>query len=187
MGFLTRLACVVWAAATLLAATAPVSAQQPAFNEREVQAVFLFNFVHFVEWPAAAFDGPQSPMVICVVGEDPFGSLLDDVVKGETVGSRQLIVERTRRADNGRRCHVLFISASEASSHDQIVAALRGQPTLTVGEAANFAMRGGMIRLLTERNRVRLEVNVMAARAAGLTISSNLLRSARIVGDGGIR
>jgi hypothetical protein len=173
--------------AILLTVALPVSARQSPSHEREVQAVFLFNFVHFVEWPAAAFDGPQSPMAICVVGQDPFGPLLDQVVKGETVGGRQLIVERIPRVDDGKRCHVLFISASESANQERILAALGGQPTLTVGETPTFAARGGMIHFLTERNRVRLEVNVTAARTAGLTISSNLLRSARIVGDGAIR
>lgn len=171
---------VAWVAATLSA-----SGQQAPFNQREVKAVFLFNFVHFVEWPAAAFDNPQSPVVICVLGEDPFGELLDEVVNGESVGSRQLLVERFRRLEDMSDCHVLFISTSETPNQARILTALRDVPTLTVGERADFATRGGMIRFLTEQNRVRLEVNVAAAKAAGLTISSNLLRSARIVGEGG--
>ena len=171
---------VAWFAATLSA-----SGQQAPFNEREVKAVFLFNFVHFVEWPAAAFDNPQSPVVICVLGEDPFGELLDEVVKGEAVGSRPLMVERFRRLEDIRDCHVLFISGSETPNQERILTALRATPTLTVGETAGFATRGGMIRFLTEQNRVRLEVNVAAAKAVGLTISSNLLRPARIVGEGG--
>jgi hypothetical protein len=171
---------VAWFAATLSA-----SGQQAPFNEREVKAVFLFNFVHFVEWPAAAFDNPQSPVVICVLGEDPFKELLDEVVNGESVGSRPLLVERFRRLEDMRDCHVLFINTSETPNQTRILAALRDVPTLTVGETADFATRGGIIRFLTEQNRVRLEVNVAAAKAAGLTISSNLLRSARIVGEGG--
>ena len=157
------------------------TAQRAAFDEREVKAVFLFNFVQFVDWPAAAFGGPESPVVIGVLGEDPFGSVLDEVVRGEVVKGRPLIVARFRRVEEIKGCHVLFVSQSESRNYEQIWKALRAQPTLTVGETASFT-KLGMIRFMTEENRVRLEVNVEATKAAGLTISSNLLRAARIVG-----
>jgi hypothetical protein len=167
---------VLWSASA-----APAPAQRVPFNEREVQAVFLFNFAQFVGWPPDAFSSPDAPVIIGVLGEDPFGPLLDQVVKGEAVRGRTLTVERFRRVEDIGRCHVLFITASEAERYDQIFAALRTTPTLTVGETAHFSRRG-MIRFVTERSRVRLEVNVAVAKAAGLTISSNLLRAARLVG-----
>lgn len=163
---------------------ATLRAQQTRFNEREVKAVFLFNFVQFVEWPLEGFSDSRAPFIIGVLGDDPFGHLLDDVVRGETVKNRTLIAQRFERVEDIKTCHVLFISASESQAYDRILAALRGHPTLTVGETEGFAARGGMIRFITERNRVRLRVNVSAAKAAGLTISSNLLRPADIVGGG---
>ena len=159
-----------------------VTAQRTTIDEREVKAVFIFNFVQFVEWPPDAFDSPESPFTIGVLGDDPFGSLLDEAVKGEVVKGRPLLVARFRRVEDIKTCHVLFVSPSEAGMYEQILAALRTRPTLTVGETESFTSRG-MIRFLTERNRVRLEVNVGAVKAAGLTISSNLLRAARIVGS----
>jgi len=170
-----------WVIAALFTVAAPAYAQRAAFDEREVKAVFLFNFVQFVDWPSDAFASTESPIVIGVLGEDPFGSLLDEVVKGEVVKGRPLVVARFRRVEDIKACHVLFISRSEAHSYQQILTALGTQPTLTVGETPGFTSRG-MVRFLTEKNRVRLEVNVGAAKAAGLTISSNLLRAARIVG-----
>jgi uncharacterized protein DUF4154 len=167
---------VIW-----LAVAVPAPAQRAAFDEREVKAVFLFNFVQFVSWPDQAFDGREAPIVIGILGEDPFGSVLDDVVKGELVRGRRLVVTRFRRVEDVK-AHVLFVSRSEADRYEQVLAPLRAQSTLTVGETAGFTERG-MIRFLTEQNRVRLEVNVGAAKAAGLTISSNLLRAARIVGN----
>jgi hypothetical protein len=167
---------VLWSALAV-----PAPAQRVSFEEREVQAVFLFNFAQFVDWPPDAFSSADSPVIIGVLGEDPFGSLLDQVVKGEVIRGRKLAVERFRRIEDIGRCHVLFISASEAERYEHIFAALRTKSTLTVGETENFSSRG-MIRFLTERNRVRLEVNVVVVKAAGLTISSNLLRAARIVG-----
>ena len=168
-------------AAVWLALALPAAAQRATFDEREVKAVFLFNFVQFVDWPSIAFASPDAPVVIGVLGDDPFGRLLDDVVEGEVVKGRRLSVVRFRRVEDIKACHVLFISASETAMYEHILTVLRDKPTLTVGETASFATRG-MIRFLTDRNRVRLEVNVGAARASGLIISSNLLRLARIVG-----
>jgi hypothetical protein len=171
----------LWVVFVWLALPAIAPAQQSPFVELEVKAVFLFNFVQFVEWPATAFTSQEAPVVIGVLGSDPFGRVLDDVVEGEMVKGRPLVIARFRRVEDIKACHVLFVSPSEAKNYQRILTALDAQPTLTVGETENFTTLG-MIRFLTERNRVRLEVNVEKARAAGLTISSNLLRAARIVG-----
>jgi len=174
--------CAALVAIAWLAASCPAHAQKPSFNEREVKAVFLFNFAQFVDWPPEAFSDPQSPIVIGVLGEDPFGRVLDEVVKGEVVRNRQLVVERYRRVEDIKTCHILFISPSETEKYEPIVARLQGRSILTVGDTEGFATRGGMIRFLTEQNRIRLRVNVGAAKAADLTISSKLLRAAEIVG-----
>ena len=159
-----------------------VDAQQPRFNEHEVKAVFLFNFVQFVDWPARAFGNVQAPVVIGILGDDPFGRTLDDVIQGEHVRNRELVIHRYRRLEDVAACHVLFVSPSESEQYDRIVAAFKDRPTLTVGDTPGFASRGGMVGFLTERNRIRFEVNVAAVKATGLTISSTLLRSASIVG-----
>jgi hypothetical protein len=163
----------------LCAATAP--AQRSTIDEREVKAVFLFNFAQFVDWPASAFPTPSAPIVIGILGNDPFGSVLDQVVEGELIKGRPLAIGRFRRVEDITACHVLFISPSEAATYERIIAALRARPILTVGETEGFTSRG-MVRFLTQRNRVRLEVNIEAVKTAGLTVSSNLLRAARIVG-----
>jgi hypothetical protein len=168
-------------AAIWLTLADPITAQQAAFDEREVKAVFLLNFLQFVDWPSNAFDGPVSPIVIGVLGDDPFGSLLDDVVRGEVVKGRQVTVARFRRVEDIKTCHVLFVSPSEAAMNEHILTTLSRRPMLTVGETERFTARG-MVRFLTERNRIRLEVNPGLAKSAGLTISSNLLRAARLVG-----
>ena len=165
--------------AWLLATSA--SAQPSRVSDREVKAIFLFNFAQFVDWPPAAFDGPLAPIVIGVLGEDPFEETLDAIIKGEIVKNRQLLVARFRNLEELSACHILFVSASETQRYDRILTALRGRPTLTVGETDGFATRGGMVRFITDRNRVGLQVNLKAAKNAGLTISSNLLRPARIV------
>ena len=143
--------------------------------------MFLFNFAQFVEWPAGAFVGANSPIVIGVLGENPFGAYLEETVRGEKVDSRPLEVQRYGRLDEIKTCHVLFISRSEGNRLEQILAVLKDRPILIVGDGDGFVQRGGMIRLATAENKIRLIVNVDAAKAANLTISSKLLRSAEVV------
>jgi hypothetical protein len=150
-------------------------------NEYQVKAVFLYNFSRFVEWPASAFAGPDAPFVVGVFGHDPFGADLDEVVRGETAGGRPLIVRRVHTAEEAAACQILFIHQSEDKRLAEVIGALDHHSTLTVSDVDGAAQRGVMIRLLTQNGRVRLRVNVETARAAQLTISSNLLRSAEIV------
>jgi hypothetical protein len=158
-------------------------AQGLRFQEVEVKAAFLFNFAQFVTWPETAFATPQAPFVIGILGDDPFGKVLDDVVSGEAVAGHRLVVARFRRIEDVESCHVLFVAALSPAEAPQLFAKLTGAPVLTVGDADAFTAGGGMIGFRTERNRIRLRVNLAAASAAHLTISSNLLRGADIVGQ----
>lgn len=152
--------------------------------EYQLKAVFLFNFAQFVEWPQEAFPDAQTPLTIGVLGEDPFGAYLDSTVRGETVNGRSLVVQHFLRVDEITTCHILFISRSEANRLEQILSALKSRSILTVSDLSRFAGRGGMVRFLTDRNKIRLRINVAAAKAANLTISSKLLRPAEIVTTG---
>jgi len=154
-------------------------------SEYQVKAVFLYNFSRFVEWPASAFAGPDAPFVVGVFGHDPFGADLDEIVRGETVAGRPLIVRRVRTAEEAAGCQILFIHQSEDKRIPEVISALDHRSTLTVSDMDGAAQQGVMIRLVTEKGRVRLRVNVESARAAQLTISSNLLRSAEIVSGAG--
>jgi len=168
--------------ALLFSGALDVSAQSVS-KEYQVKAAFLYNFSQFIEWPAGALPGSQ-PLVIGVLGEDPFGGYLDELVRGERVGNHPLVVRRFRQVGEIRTCHILFVSQSEANRLDQIVQYLKGRNILTVGDIENFALRGGMIRFVTENNKIRFRINLEAARGANLTISSKLLRAAEIVSSG---
>ncbi|HKB56022.1 MAG TPA: YfiR family protein [Lacunisphaera sp.] len=161
-----------------------LAAQTTRFREDQIKAVFLFNFAQFVEWPPAAFLDPQAPLVIGVLGEDPFGAALDETVRDEKIGQRPLVVRRYRRAEEIDQCHILFISESETGRLEEIITRSKGRSMLTVCDTEGFAKRGVMIRLITEKNKIRLHINLDAAKAAGLTISSKLLRPAEIVTTG---
>ena len=158
--------------------------QAAAPTEYQLKAVFLFNFAQFVDWPQESFPEAQTPLVIGVLGEDPFGTYLDEIVSGETVNNRQLEIQRYRRVDEMKTCHILFISQSESKRLEQIVADLKGRSILTVSDSVGFTRYGGMIRFVTEKNKLRLRINLEAATAANLTISSKLLRPAEIVTPG---
>ncbi len=175
---------VALGAALFLSAAPRAAAQAPATREYQIKAVFLFNFAQFVEWPAAAFASADSPIVIGVVGDDPFDGALDATVRGEKINDRPLVVRRYRRGEDVTGCHILFISSSESARLGEILAPLQNHPVLTVGDMEGFSLRGGMIRFLTENNRTRLRINLAAAKAAQLVISSKLLRPAEIVAPG---
>jgi len=166
----------------LLSGPAWAQARAPAVSkEFQIKAVFLYNFAQFVEWPAEAFDGPGSPLVIGVLGLDPFGDFLDELVKGEVVNGRPIVVRRYRWIGEVDACHVLFISGSEGAHLEQIEKTIAGRSILTVCDWEGLMRHGGMIRLFMSGRHVRLQINLAAARAAGLTISSKLLRSAEQV------
>ena len=160
---------------------APLRAQ--AFKEYDLKAAFLYRLAEFVEWPPEAFPAAGNPLVIGVLGADPFGKALDEVVKGEEVKNRKLDVQRYHSMEEVKTCHILFISQSEAGRLEQIFSILKDRKILTVGDTEGFAQRGGIVRFLTDKNKIRLRINLDAAKAASLTISSKLLRAAEVVGS----
>jgi len=167
-------------AALALGATRGASGGPP--SEYEVKAVFLFNFSQFVSWPPEAFSAADAPMIIAVLGSDPFGHELDAVVRGERLGTHPLEVRRYRDVSEVTNCQILFIDRSEARQLPEIVQALRGRSILTVSDIDEGTRAGLMIDLVKQSDRIRLRINVAAARAGRLTISSKLLRPAEIVG-----
>ena len=152
-------------------------------GEYTIKAVSLFNFCRFIEWPDSAFPSSNTPITIGVIGADPFGPLLDDTVRGETVRNRSIRIERYRRVDDVHGCHLLFVCRSETSRFDAILAALRGRSIATVGESEEFMEAGGMIALISDQNRIRLRINPDRLRAAKLSVSAKLLRVATVRGQ----
>ena len=156
---------------------APLPAAAPS-NEYALKSVFLYNFCRFIEWPESAFTAPTDPLVIGIVGQDPFGPLLKEAVAGETYHGRPIQIAHLKGNSDLRRCHLLFVSQSENARLTQILAGVEKQPIVTVGETQDFLGRGGMIALLAEGTRVRLEISPSVIRAARLDVSSKLLRVA---------
>jgi hypothetical protein len=164
----------------------PASAAQPAAREYDVKATLLFNFTQFVEWPASTLTEDKGPFVIGILGTDPFGKFLDDLVKNERVHGKPIEVRRFRKPEEASKAHILFVSKSEQSRLDSIIAVLKDKPVLTVGDAGerDFAWRGGVVALIKEKDKIGLGVNLDAASLAGLTINAKLLQVAEILRGG---
>lgn len=172
-----RCACLL----VLLSSTPLTARAQKTPGEYDIKAVFLFNFTRFVEWPAAQGEDADKPLIIAVLGDDPFGVRLDEAVRGETAGGRELVLKRIHDLDEAGRCDALFIARSEKPQVHKILARLKGRPILTVSDIPDFAAMGGMVELVTDGGKIRLHINVDESKAAQLTISSKLLRPAQIV------
>jgi YfiR/HmsC-like len=173
-------------------------------SKYETKAGYLLNFAEFIEWPAGAFSNARSPIILGVVGKDPFGPELDKL-QGKTVNGRTLEIRRFKGAlefrgeeTPGRRqddlpakqakklaemksCHILFITSSEKNFLPQTLKPFRGASVLTVGETDSFAREGGMITFVDSENNVQLEINLAAAEQARLKISSKLLSLAKVI------
>jgi hypothetical protein len=184
---LRRLGILIVALGMTLNWTSTAAAQAvdpPDASEYLIKAGFIYNFAKFVEWPSTAFSQPDSPIMIGVLGTDPFGSVLDRLVEDKKIGQRGFVVKRYKWGKDLKdlkECKILFVSASEKAHIDEIVQAVKGLPILMVGETPGFAERGGIIRFTLEDNRVRFEINVDAAHQADLNISSRLLTLAKII------
>ena len=157
------------------------AAQSDQPSEYEVKAAFLFNFTKFVEWPENAFTNPRAPIVIGVIGDDPFGESLVHIVEGQQAQGRSIEVVKYRHGDELRRCHVLFISASERQRTEQILASLHQASVLTVSDMDGFAEAGGAIQFVIQENRVRFVVNLDVATQNKLRVSAKLLALARVI------
>ena len=151
----------------------------PWFPER-----FLFNFAKYVEWPAEAFEDVKSPITIGVSGEDPFGGTLEKTFRGKMVNHRPFVIERFKEPVDIKRCHILFVARSERARAATILEHARKWAVLTVGEDKDFAQTGGVINILIESGKPRLEVNPDAALEQKVSINSKLLKVAAIVRTG---
>ncbi len=175
----------LWFILALVAGDVPAArAQDAPTRGYQVKAVFLYHFTQFVDWSAEAFESAESPIVIGVLGRDPFGTYLDETVRDETIKGRPIVVRRYDRVSEVDQCHILFISSSERNRVLQNLSVLEGTPVLTVADVADFTRNGGMVQFRTLEGRIRFRINVDASRAAGLAISSRLLNLAEIENGG---
>src|SRR4030067_1750304 len=156
----------------VLCAQSNIFAQDQKPSEYQVKAAFLYNFTKFVEWPTT---DTKEVIILGVFGEDPFSAALNEI-EGKIIKGKKLVVNRVKSVKNLTGCHILFISKSEKNNLDQILLTLKGSHNLTVGDTDGFTQKVLIINFYIEQDKVRFEINVKAAKRAGLGISSNLLK-----------
>jgi hypothetical protein len=157
------------------------SARGQEIDEYQVKAAFLYNFAKFVDWPSQTFKTPQDPIMICVLGHNPFGNALKDVIRGKSIDGRAFAFRQVGNAGEAESCQILFVSSAEEKRFRSLWGGSKPAGILTVGEAQGFAANGGVINFKLEDGRVRFEINVSAAELEQLHISSKLLSLAQIV------
>ena len=153
-----------------------VAASNP--SEYAVKAAYLYNFGRFVEWPRNAPSGQTGDFAICVLGRDPFGTVLDTTISGERIDGKSVVARRIAKAGDAAGCRVLFISSSENKQLKEILSGLGKQSVLTVSDMPQFVDQGGIVQFVLAAERVRFEINLAAAQQAGLNLSSELLKVA---------
>jgi hypothetical protein len=174
------------AALLFMALTSHLRAQTP--KEYQLKAVLLWRLAQYVDFPKEVLGPPEAPIVIAVLGSNPFGDALRLVVKNETAHGRKLEVRELDREDSTEGCHIIFVSQSERARVRRITSNLRGRSVLTVSDIDTFAeLENGMVRFAMENNKVTLQVNLDALNAANLKLDSRVLRMARIVKESSLR
>lgn len=180
-----RRGLLAWALLSLaLARQAPSLDAQVMATEPELKAAFLYNFARFVRWPDATLKR-SAEFPICVLGHDPLEPAIESTIAGKRVGELPIVSKRLDDASPTADCRILFIGSSVHGQLQEVLDRVKGSDFLTVADVENFAERGGMIRFRLDGARMRLDVNVEAAEEARLKISSQLLKLARIVPEGG--
>jgi hypothetical protein len=167
------------AAFLVLLAFAAGSPSQPV-SEAVVKAGFVYNFAKFTEWPAGTWAAGSGTVQLCLTGADPQGAV-SAAFDNKPLQGRNLSVRRNVRLDELRGCHILYVNDPDERRQAEALRTVRGLPVLTIGDNDGFSELGGMIGLVSVGDRIQFEVNTDVAHAAGLKISSQLLRLARTV------
>ncbi|HEY1615871.1 MAG TPA: YfiR family protein [Rhizomicrobium sp.] len=174
MAILTGIRRLAAAAAAIGTVAMAPDAPASATIEYSVKAAYLAKFGIFVEWPKTAFGSPQSPVVLCIEGADPFGDTLDKLVAGQRVGARPIVVRRVKVIARDSGCAILFAGGSDAQSVDEALAAVNGTGVLTVADTGHDG-RSAIVEFVVQEGRVRFTIDGQAAAQNGIVVSSHLL------------
>jgi hypothetical protein len=156
-----------------------------AENPNKVKAAFLRNFAHYVTWPTEALPESSSPWHIGILGQDPFGEVLELTLKGRTEQGRPFEVFRADTLGKLPKCQIIFVAYENAAMRRAVLGELKDKPVLTVGDAPEFLREGGVIRFQVE-DRVRMSINLDQARSVALTIQTRMLEVSSDVLESGV-
>ncbi len=156
------------------------AAEPPKAEEYAVKSIFIFNFAKYTKWPVGAFPNTDSPLRLCITGDDSFLKVFDKL-QGEYIQGRTVVIQHISNEADLTMCHILFIGTTEPERLRLVLASIRNRHILTIGDMPDFAKLGGIINLTRANNKIRFEINKKEEKNAGLQISSKLLQLARII------
>lgn len=165
----------------LLTSLGSALAQQTVSKEYQIKAAYLYNFAKFVEWPADSFTNSDSPLVIGVFGQNPFGQELQAIAQAHQINGRPIVIRSITSAADAAGVHLMFVCATDDDQAAAILGSLKNTAILTVGESRKFMDAGGIIDFVRESDKVRFEVSAVEAERHGLKISAQLLKLATVV------
>jgi hypothetical protein len=182
-GILSPLSRRVWLAILALGALLSFQAQSAAGaevpREFQIKANWLLQFSYYVEWPPATLTSKEAPLVIGILGPDPFRQALEKLLE-KKVGGREIKLVRFDSVEQLGDCHILYVNLPESREVQRALDVLRGKPILTISDRDEFSQQGGMINLLKYKNHLKPHINNAAARRAGLVIDPRLLTVSEI-------
>lgn len=173
--------------ALALALAASPAARADEQLEYAVKAEVVERFTHFVDWPNEAFASADAPFVLCVLGDSPIEPYLRRVAeRSPQLKDRRVELRRLKSgATDLSACQLAFIAPGERPRLKQIVTPIANRPVLTIGDSDGLAQHGVLINLyLDEDKHVRFEICAPGIKRSGLKVSAQLLRFARLIGEG---
>jgi len=174
---------VAWFLTVLISCCCTTLNGQEGVVEYRFKAVYLLNFLQFTSWPDSAFrDKDYSPIIVGIMGNDPFGKILDETMLPEKIDNHPIVIKRLSSTKEIEKCHMLFVSRSEQKRLSQILQSVGDKPILTVSDIPDFAESGGIIQLYVQDNKLKFSINLNSLNSSGVQISSKLLRLATLVG-----
>lgn len=166
----------------LVAGVAPAFAANDASAvEYQVKAAYLYRMAEYVEWPSSAFERPDEPIRVAVVGSDALAEILAGMLAGRTANHRGFVVRPAAVGDDIEGAHIVFVGRREAASLKKVLGSLKSRPVLTVTETPDGLDNGSVVNFVPLDNRIGFEISLGAAERNGLKLSSRLLAVARRV------
>jgi YfiR/HmsC-like len=148
---------------------------QTGMSESQIKAMFVYNFLKFVEWPVTTSVAAKDPFVVIIIGDGETADATEHFLESKTIGDRPVVVRRIRWDQSLAGARAAFVLEQDARKLHRVFDAAAAAGVLTIGEGEDFATHGGVIGLLVEDRKVRFDVDTSAAQTAHLRVSSKLL------------
>ncbi len=153
-----------------------------SIDAEAVQSVFIYHFAsRHVKWPTSAFPRKTSPFVIGVLGDDPMAKPLMEACRGRKSGEHPIQVRTLDGVDDAALCHILYLPEKRAELLREVLDVCEGLPILIVGSSEAIVKRGAHVGFMIEKSKVRFAIDPIGPKEAGLDISSELLKLARVI------